>query len=692
MIGTTISHHYRIVGQIGAGGMGVVYRADDLRLGRSVALKFLSDDLVKDQQAIRRLRSEARAASALNHGNICTIFDIDEHEGQPFIVMELMRGRTLRDSLANGPLKIHQLIDIGIEIADALHAAHNQGIVHRDIKPGNIFLTELGHVKVLDFGLAKLTPRFGLSGTTTDEPDRTVAGVTRGTVAYMSPEQATGDELDARTDLFSLGVVLYECATGRHPFPGKTSAVILAAILHRAPVAPIALNAELPLRLQEVINTCLEKDRELRYQSAADIRADLKRVRRDIESGPSRAVDVTSSAIALGAKPSNADAIAAPSPVVSTPTSTRGPSRRLMIAAAVAGAAILAVGAYRSWPRAAAPPPDDSRITAFSEATIRSRLDLAQATLAARKYREALAYATEVLALDPGHVGAQKIRDQARATLERMDAAIADANRRTAAGDLDGAARALETARAIDPTAPDLSDLSARVDAQMRARDAARATPRGHASPSLSASARRAPVDAVQRPERSPARGTREPQPATADLSPPPPATARAETPATTPPPATPIPASPPPGVPAPRVEPVAPPPTAAAPPPPAATEPKARETPPSPPAVDDATAIRSVTTLYARAIETKDLTLFRSIKPNLSRDEERRLQEGFRAVTAQRVALTILSIDVRGTHASVVLRRRDTIQAGGQQHTAESQQTLTLARTSTGWVIVEIR
>jgi len=227
LAGETISH-YRIVGQLGSGGMGVVYSAEDVRLGRPVALKFLTEDLAHSQQAIDRLRSEARAASALNHSNICTIYDIDEHGGHPFIVMELMKGQSLRERLAGKPLKIHQLVDIGIQIADALDAAYSVGVIHRDIKPGNIFLTERGQVKILDFGLAKLTSHFVNSGNTTRTPDPTVAGITLGTIAYMSPEQATGEELDGRTDLFSAGVVLYECATGRQPFTGKTSAVILS--------------------------------------------------------------------------------------------------------------------------------------------------------------------------------------------------------------------------------------------------------------------------------------------------------------------------------------------------------------------------------------------------------------------------------------------------------------------------------
>jgi len=289
MIGRTVSH-YRIDAQLGAGGMGVVYRGEDIRLGRSVALKFVTEHLANEEDAVRRLRAEARAASALNHPGICTIYDIDEIDGHPFLVMELLKGRPLRDLLANAPLRIHQLVDIGIEIADALQAAHNEGIVHRDLTPGNIFITDRGHVKILDFGLAKLTAQRSDPTTTLEAAQKTAAGLTLGTVAYMSPEQATGEDLDSRTDLFSVGVVLYEAATGRHPFSAKTATATLAAILNRAPVAPVALNADVPQRLQEVINNCLEKDRELRYQSAGDLRADLKRVRRDVESGASPVV------------------------------------------------------------------------------------------------------------------------------------------------------------------------------------------------------------------------------------------------------------------------------------------------------------------------------------------------------------------------------------------------------------------
>src|SRR5688572_22648950 len=254
MIGKTISH-YRVVSQLGAGGMGVVYGADDTRLGRQVALKFIPEELVRDRQAVERFRVEARTTSALNHPNICTVYDIGEHEDQPFIVMEWMKGQTLHDRISAGPLKVQQIVDIGIEVADALDAAHTQGIVHRDIKPANIFLTERGHVKVMDFGLAKL-----LGGYDAVETDAHVVevltspGITLGTASYMSPEQTAGDAVDGRSDLFSLGVVLYECATGQRPFVGSTSREVLSAILHKAPMAPVMFNPALPLRLQQVIS------------------------------------------------------------------------------------------------------------------------------------------------------------------------------------------------------------------------------------------------------------------------------------------------------------------------------------------------------------------------------------------------------------------------------------------------------
>jgi serine/threonine protein kinase len=621
MIGRTVSH-YRILSSLGSGGMGVVYLAEDSRLGRQVALKFLPASFSQETRALERFRVEARAASSLSHPAICAIYDIGQDGDMPFIVMEALKGETLRERIAKGRLKVADVLDIGIQLADALEAAHEQGIIHRDIKPANIFLSDRNRVKVLDFGLAKLTasPSPLSSSADTGQIDRTQdnqitqPGTALGTVSYMSPEQARGELTDSRTDLFSLGAVLYEMVTGLQAFGGSTTAVVYDSILNRSP-RPIAhLNPLVPTRLEVVIATALEKERDLRYQHASDLQAELRRIRRDLDTG----------SLAVGQSIASAARASMPPPPTTTSTfPARTPMHTLERVSIVI--AFLAV--------------------------------LGAAGLFWRAQTREISVATPT-AEPPSASTAQP---SAPATTTPAPAAETPAP-----------APAQEPRRASEQPAP--------APQQPRPRPA---TPAETPTPRVASPTPPAATPAPQ----SPAAGAAIPTlPPPAPL-PAPPATQTAETanPAPAPAPA-PEPAAAPPA----SVQP-APPPRAAAPPqptPPAAT-PAQTQAAPSVAESDDA-AIRRVIQTYKRAIETEDIALFRSVRPNLTRAAETILMNSFKQIDSQQIDLRVENLRIDGRTASAQIVRRDTLITAGRRQVQNSTQTLRFQKTDAGWFIAE--
>ena len=621
MIGRTVSH-YRILSSLGSGGMGVVYLAEDSRLGRQVALKFLPASFSQETKALERFRVEARAASSLSHPAICAIYDIGQDGDTPFIVMEALKGETLRERIAKGSLKVADVLDIGIQLADALEAAHEQGIIHRDIKPANIFLGDRNRVKVLDFGLAKLTasPSPLSSSADTSPIDRTQdnqitqPGTALGTVSYMSPEQARGELIDSRTDLFSLGAVLYEMVTGLQAFGGSTTAVVYDSILNRSP-RPIAhLNPLVPTRLEVVIATALEKERDLRYQHASDLQAELRRIRRDLDTGS------------------------------------------LVASQSIASAA-----------RASMPPP--TTISTFPARTATHKLERASIVIA-------------LLAV----LGAAGFFWRA----QRSEISVA-----TPTAEPPSASTAQPSAPATTTPAP-AAETAAPVPAQEPRRESEQQAPAPQqprprpATPAETPTPRAAlptPPAATPAPQ-SPAAGDAVPtSPPPAPL-PAPPATQTAETAKPVPAPApAPEPAAAPPA----SVQP-APPPRAAAPPeptPPAATPPAQTQAAPSVAESDDA-AIRRVIQTYKRAIETKDIALFRSVRPNLTRAAETVLMNSFKQIDSQQIDLRVENLRIDGRTASAQIVRRDTLITAGRRQVQNSTQTLRFQKTDAGWFIAE--
>ena len=679
--------HYDVTALIGEGGMGEVYRARDTKLDRDVALKVLPQAFTEAPDRLARFQREAKVLASLNHPNICTVHDIGEYDGRPFIVMEVVQGTTLQQRLTTGPLPPRQVIDLGMQLADALGAAHAEGVIHRDLKPANVVVNDRGHAKLLDFGLAKLNPSADIQAGSDDQFGApTIAAVELtsprsaiGTVAYMSPEQARGERLDKRTDLFSLGAVLYEMATGQRAFAGQSTAVVFDAILNRAPVLPAHISQEMPARLVQIISNALEKDPELRYQSSADVLADLKRAKRDLDSGQSTVASTTSLSAAGPVRTGvSVPSAGPPASAGGWPPATghvpRGGGRgRHRVASAgvpdgqrmgcrgVRGGGVLAllmmllVGPWRGGPERTEIDADD-RVAAL----VQSQIALATDSLARDDYQTAIAHADAALAMVPDEVEALRIHAAAQAALLR----VADEPSATS-GQL--AAAPPQSADALPRIVPSPPPPPRRADPD---------PPGGVAPappiPETQAALPEAPVPAVI---------SEAPAPSTLAVEPPVVAESVTGLDAVTP-----------------RAR------TETAPPladtladrtPDAGT--RVGDTAPSgtpldvPTSQDEDAAIRDVLATFERAIETKDMTLYRSVRPTLSADEVSRVRAGFEAVESQQVDLRIVSIDVQGDQAVVRLSRRDTIQTGGGEQYRESNQTVRLTKLPEGWVIIQM-
>ena len=619
MIGRTISH-YRILSPLGSGGMGVVYLAEDERLGRQVALKFLPPTWTRERMALERFRVEARAASSLSHPGICAIFDIGDDGDTPFIVMEALKGETLRERIAKGPLKTVDVLDIGIQLADALEAAHAQSIVHRDIKPANIFLGDKNRVKVLDFGLAKLTSPSSLSsGADTTSPATrgplenqiTIPGTALGTVSYMSPEQARGEDIDSRTDLFSLGAVLYEMVTGHQAFGGSTTAVVYDAILNRAPRQIAHLNPLVPPRLETVIATALEKDRELRYQHASDLQAELKRVRRDLDS-----------ATLVMSQP-GLSAARASTPALATPPAhaTVAPSHRSW-ETAVAVVAVIAVVAAGVWIWRG-----QQGESIPANASTPSRVEPSTPPA------ETLGAATSTVAPETVASPPPSVRPLAPTQVSRPTPPPQQQRSQTS--------QPVDTAREVSPALPPPPTPAA-------------------SAPGASTS----PVPVAAGP------ASISPQPASPVVEDPPipPASAPAAQPG--PAPETPAAPSPRPILPTDQVAP-------------------AVQATASPVETDEA-AIRRVIRSYEQAIETKDISLYRSLRPGLPPAAETAIRNSFRQAGSQEVDIRVETLRVDGRTATARINRQDTLVSGGRRQTSNTTQTLRFEKTAAGWVIAE--